>query len=283
MGRIRRTFALAGSSWRILTADKELIALPVMSLVATAIVAVSFLLPVLSTCTSDTCELAGADYVLLAIAYLALAFVTIFFNAALVHAANERMEGGDPTLRSAIRGALARIHRILPWAIVSATVSGILRALEERAGVLGRIVIGFVGIAWSLVTFLVVPVLVIEDIGVADAIKQSGSMFKRTWGENVTAQVGFGLIGFLVAIPALLFMALGFGAGGSIAAISIAAGIGWILLTALVVSTLSGIFQTALYRYAAGLATGAFDGDLEAAFAPKTGGGSTGMPRGFGG
>jgi hypothetical protein len=288
MGRISRTFELAGSSWRVLKADKELLLLPFMSLIATVAVAISFLWPIIASCTdtigaADTCELAGADYAILAIAYLALAFVTIFFNAALVHAANERMEGGDPTIGTALRGAAGRVHRILPWAIVSATVSWILRSLEERAGLLGRIVIGFVGIAWSLVTFLVIPVLVMENVGVTDAIRRSGEMFKRTWGENVAAQVGFGILGFLAALPAILVIAMGFGAGGSIAVITIAAGIGWILFASLVVATLSGIFQTALYRYAAGLPTGSFDGDLDAAFAPKAGGGFGGMPRGFGG
>lgn len=288
MGRISRTFSLAGSSWRVLRSDKELLLLPVMSLLATIAVALSFLWPIVRSCTdtigaADSCELAGADYVILAVAYVALAFVTIFFNAALVHAANERMEGGDPTIGSALRGAASRVHRILPWALVSATVSWILRAIEERAGVVGRIVVGLVGLAWSLVTYLVVPVLVVDDIGVTEAVKRSAEMFKRTWGENVAAQVGFGILGFLAAIPALAIIWLGFTAGGPAAVAAIVIGVGWILLASLVVATLSGIFQTALYRYASGLPTGAFDGDLDAAFAPKTGGGFSGMPRGFGG
>lgn len=287
MGRFSRTLQLAGSSWRVLKADKELVLLPVLSLIATLAVAFSFLWPIVSSCTDSvgqaSCELGGTDYVVLAAAYVALAFVTIFFNAALVHAANERMEGGDPTVGSAIRGAMGRVHRILPWALVSATVSVILRTIEERAGILGRIVAGIAGIAWSLVTFLVIPVLVVEDIGVVDAVKRSGAMFKRTWGENVIAQVGFGLVGFLLALPAVLVIGLGFTAGGSAAVAAIVIGIAWILFGSLVMAALNGIFQTALYRFAAGLPTGAFDGDLETAFAPKTGRGFGGAPRGFGG
>ena len=287
MGRIRRTFALAGSSWRVLKTDKELMILPILSFLATAAIAATFLWPILGSCTdtaASACELAGADYAVLAVAYVALAFVTIFFNAALVHAANLRMDGGDPTVGSALRGALERVHRILPWALVSATVSIILRALEERAGALGRIVSGLAGIAWSLVTYLVVPVLVVEDVGVADAVKRSGAMFKRTWGENVAAQVGFGLLGVLAAIPAFAVVWLGFTAGGSAAIVATVLAVGWILLVALVVATLNGIFQTALYRYAADLPTGAFDADLSTTFAPKGGGfGGPASPRGFAG
>ena len=289
MGRISRTLELAGSSWRVLKADKELVLLPVLSLIATVAVAVSFLWPIVSSCTEtigpkSACELGGTDYVIMAVAYVTLAFITIFFNAALVHAANERMDGGDPTVGSAIRGALGKVHRILPWAIVSATVSVILRSLEERAGMLGRIVIGLVGLAWSLVTFLIVPVLVIEDIGVFDAIKRSGALFKRTWGENMAAQVGFGLLGLLAALPAIAIIALGFNAGGSAAVVAIAIGVAWILLAVLVLTALNGIFQTALYRHATGMGTGAFDGNLSSAFAPKKSRGGFGTtPRGFGG
>jgi hypothetical protein len=275
MGRISRTLELAKASWEVLKADKELLLLPVLSLIATIVVAASFLAPLVLSGEGTTVEDPGTiGYVLLFVAYVALAFVTIFFNAALVHAANERMDGGDPTVGSALSGAMGRIHRILPWAIASATVSVILRAIEERAGMVGRIVSGIAGVAWSLVTFLVIPVLVIEDIGVVDAVKRSGNLFKRTWGENVAAQVGFGLLGFVAVIPGILVIAAGVAAGETIAFFAIAIGVLWMLLVAMVLSALNGIFQTALYRYAAGAdGAGAFGGhDLGAAFAPKTGG-----------
>ena len=292
MGRISRTVELAGASWRILKADKELVILPLVSLLATAAVAFTFIRPLLDSCTTDatgaaSCELAGGDYVLLAVMYVALAFITIFFNAALIHAANERMSGGDPGLGSAIRGALVRVHRILPWAIVSATVSVILRTIEERTGWLGRLVAGIIGVAWSLVTFLVIPVLVIEDVGVGQAVKRSGAMFKKTWGENMAAQVGFGLLGFLLLIPGLALAGFGFSQGGSTGAILIAAGVAWVLIVVLVLSALNGIFQTALYRYASGMGTTAFpDAVMASAFAPKQGRGGRGftqMPKGIAG
>lgn len=274
MGRISRTIELAKASWRVLNADKELLLLPVLSFIATLAVAASFLAPILLAGEGTTVEDPGTiGYVLLFVAYVVLAYITIFFNAALVHAANERLEGGDPTLGSALRGAALRAGRILPWAIVSATVSIILRAIEERGGTFGRIASGIAGIAWALVTFLVIPVLVIENIGVMDAIKRSGSLFKRTWGENVAAQVGFGLLGFLAVLPAALVAGAGISAGGAIAFVAITVAVVWALLVAMVLSALNGIFQTALYRYAAGLdGGGAFSRqELQAAFAPKAG------------
>lgn len=250
MRRISNTIELAKASWKVLQADKELLALPLMSAVATIIVAVGFVIPLFAYGSFEGEQLTLTDYVILFGFYVAAAFVTIFFNAALVHAADERLKGGDPTLGSALRGAGRRIGRILPWAIVSATVSLALRAIEERVGGLGRFVVGLVGVAWSLVTFLVIPILVIEDIGVVDAVKRSGSLFKRTWGENVAAQFGFGLLGFLAVLPAVPVIMLGIAAGGALLALAVVLAALWIVVTAVVLAALNGIFQTALYHFA---------------------------------
>jgi hypothetical protein len=263
---------LARASWEVLKADKELIALPVLSLAATAVAAGSFLVPMILVGRADTDQ--NPAWVILPLAfaaYLVLAYITIFFNAALVHAANQRLEGGDPTIGSALRGAGQRAGRLLPWALLSATVSALLRAAEERGGAIGKVVSGIAGIAWSLVTFLVIPVLVMEDVRVGDALRRSATLFRATWGENVAARVGFGLLGFLLMLPGMAAVAGAFALADTPNPFLIGLGVLWILVVAMVLSALSGIFQTALYRHAAGLpSTGAFaTDDLRAAFVSK--------------
>ena len=248
MGRIQNTISLAKSSWALLKEDKELVALPVMSAVATVVVVVSFLAPLGFFRGADS--VAGAEWVILAIVYLVSAFVTIFFNTALIYAANERLEGGDPTIGSAIGGAMSHLPQIFSWALVSATVSLILRNLQERSGLIGRLVIGFVGMAWAVVTFLVIPVYVVEDVGVVDAIKRSASLFKRTWGENLVAQVGFGLIGFVASIPPIALAVLAMAIGGPVGFVGLAVGVVGVIGVAMVMAALNGIFQAALYHYA---------------------------------
>ena len=203
-GRFRNSLDLAKSSWSLLKSDKQLIWLPVISTLATLVAIATFALPVLALS-----NMSGGSFKPLAIAvgvfgYFVLAYITVFFNAALVFAADELIRGGKPTIGTAIVGAKSRAHRILPWAIVSAIVSVILRALENRGGVVGRIVGMIAGIAWSLVTFLVLPILVLEGIGVRDALKRSAKLFKGTWGEQVIANAGISIIGFVALIPALL-------------------------------------------------------------------------------
>lgn len=247
--------------------------LPLLSGVASLIVAATFITPLFLLNSSSTLEggsPSAVEYAVLFVMYLVLGYITIFFNAALVHGANERLSGGDPTLGSALRGAAARAGRIFPWAVVSATVSVILRTLEERLGAVGRIAVSLVGLAWSLVTFLVLPIIVMEGISVGDAIRRSVELFKRTWGENVVAQIGFGLLALLLALPAIGLLVLVAGSGIAAGGAFVIA-IVWLIVVAVVIATLSGIFQTALYRYAVhGSAGGEFDdGALGTAFAPR--------------
>ena len=246
MGRIGNSIALAKASWEVLKADKELMLLPVISMVATVIAVATFFIPLLAT------DAGGASLLVLAALYFVLAYITIFFNAALISAAHERLEGGDPTVRSALAGAASRAGRILPWAIISAVVSVILKAIEERAGFLGSIVVSLVGMAWGVVTFLVLPIIVIEGMGAVAAVKRSVNLFRRTWGENLGAQVGLGLVGFLAAIPGVALILAGVGVGGAGFLPLLALGVVWMVLVAVVMSALSGIFQTALYHFAAG-------------------------------
>ena len=268
MGRLGNSMALARASWQVLKTDKELLLLPVISMAATGVTMALFLIPVLADG-----DLGGQSLLMVAVMYFALAYITVFFNAALVSAAHERLTGGDPTVRSALRGALSHWGRILSWALISAVVSVILRTIEERAGLLGRIVIGLVGMAWSVITFLVLPIIVIEGAGAAKAIRSSVNLFRRTWGENLSAHLGLGLIGFLGALPGLLLAVFGFfQGGGALAAGLIGVGALWVLVVIVVMTALSGIFQTALYHFAVdgGAPTGYFDDRIMTeAFRPR--------------
>ncbi|WP_426573629.1 DUF6159 family protein [Aquihabitans sp. McL0605] len=257
MGRWARSKQLAGASWRVLSQDKELMFLPLISGIASLAIAATFLVPI--GLTSRTTDAAGAttiapnvvSYVGLFLMYLVLAYVAVFFKTALLCGADERMKGGSPSLGSALSGATARAGKILPWAIVTATVSIILRSLEDRAGILGRLVIGLVGMAWAVVTFLVLPIVVFEDVGVGTAIKRSALLLKTTWGENLIVNLGIGLIAFVLSIPGLLVIGLGI-ASGSVPVIvgAVALGAVWLIAVSCWSTAMTAVFQLALYRYA---------------------------------
>ena len=197
MERISRSWELLKSSWSVLRADKELVVYPVVSAVAGIVAAVIFLGAWLVTGGLDRADgdsLGIVDLVVFFVFYLVASTVVIFFNAALIAAANIRLEGGDPTLGDGFRIALRRLPAIIVWAAITATVGLVLRAIAERGGAVGAIVSIIGGMAWGLVTYLVVPVLVVEGVGPVEALKRSASLLRRTWGEQVVGNFSIGLI-----------------------------------------------------------------------------------------
>jgi Family of unknown function (DUF6159) len=277
VGVFHRSLELAKASWAVLRKDKELALLPVLSFAAWVIIAATFLLPIVAVNADrpegDSWTSNPLTWMIAFAGYLVVTYVMIFFNAAIVCGADERLRGGDPTLASALRAARERAGVLLPWAVLSATVTLILKAIEQRAGIIGRIVVGLIGIAWSLVTFLVVPILVVERIGVGAAVKRSGELFKRTWGENVVTNGGIGLLTFLAALLGLLVVLPLLMVGGAVTVAGIVIGVAWVAVVSCVMSTLSGIVQIALYRYAVDGDVSGFGTDqLRGAFRDRRGG-----------
>lgn len=252
MGRFSRSWKMFTASWRVLRSRKELAVFPVLSGAAGLLAVIVFLTPAVFTVDfgGDGGPTAGT-YVLLVAFYLVSAYVAIFFNAALVSQAHIALKGGDPSVAGGLRAAGAMAGRLVPWALLSATVSLILRMIEERLGFLGRIIAGLIGMAWQLVTYLVLPVMVLEEAPTKPAVKRSAEMFRNTWGENVLGNVGIGAVGFLLFLPVVALVVLGSVAGGALAWVLFALAVLWFLAAIVVTSALSGIYQTALYHYAA--------------------------------
>jgi Family of unknown function (DUF6159) len=272
MERISRGFRLLGASWQVLKQDRELLVLPVISflLIVLAATGLGGLGWAAGLFRDNRQHNDALTYVLAFGFYFATYFISIYFNAAVVGAAMKRLEGGDPTVGDGLRAANSKLGKIAGWAAVAATVGLVIRTLEERAGIFGRIALALVGAAWSAVTFFVVPVLLFEPVGVGQGLKRSAQLFKQRWGEQFTGTVGIGLAMFVLAIPVLLVAV-------ALAAVTtwlgIAVGVIGLGFLAAVGSALSGVFNAALYRYATtGEAPGGFsEGDLNGTFRPRGG------------
>ncbi|HVI57869.1 MAG TPA: DUF6159 family protein [Luteimonas sp.] len=274
-GKLSRSWELAKASAAVLRSDKELMLFPVLSGLATLAVLATFLLPMFALrLFADGFGIGGAVFGFLF--YFCQYSVIIFFNCALVGAAMIRLDGGDPTLRDGLDAAKSRLPSILGYAAISATVGVLLQAMKHKDNFLARLLGSGLGAAWTLATFLVVPVLVSRDIGPIDALKQSTALLKRTWGENAIGQVGigavFGLITVLVVLAGVGLVLLAAQASIVLAiAVGVAFAIG-VLMLGIYQAALSGIYSAALYRYAVSNETPeAFRGvALAQAFAPKS-------------
>jgi len=269
--RISRSIELVKVSWGILMEDKKLLAFPVMSGIVTLLVIATFILPLIFTNGMlETNTIAGI--VILFLFYVVSYFVVIFFNVGLISCVNARLHGQSMSVGEGLSAAARHVGSILVWAIIAATVGLILRLIEERVGFLGQIAAGLVGGIWTLVTMFVVPVLVFEEKGVFEAMKESLGLFKKTWGESVVGSLSIGLVFFAIGIVAFVLVFATLFLGNPI--IFLAAGALYIILIAILAilaSAMQGIFVVALYTYAkTGQVPSVFKRELvERAFTPK--------------
>lgn len=275
--KFRNSVELVKASGRVLLADRELLVFPLLSAVASVLVAITFFVPTFLVggfaAAAESMGAVGAAGILLF--YIVQFTVIFFFNSALVGATLIRLDGGDPTVADGLRIAGERFGAILGYAVIAATVGLALNMLSRKAGFLGRMVVGLVGLSWNLATYLTVPVLVAREVGPVDAVKESAALLRRTWGEQIVGTVGMGfaftLAGISLGLSSLALLALvGTVAPVLVPPIVVLIALAWILF-ALITTALKGIYAAALFRFAdTGEAGWAFEGtSLATAFRPE--------------
>jgi hypothetical protein len=257
MEKFERSWQIMRASWDVLRQDKEILVFPVLSGIALILIMASFVVPIFALGGIDTVQRVArhngtvGNLVVLFAFYFINYFVVIFFNTAIVACATIRMRGGNPTVGDGLQASGERIFEIAGWALVSASVGMILRMIEERSKLVGRIVAGLLGMAWGITSYLVIPILVNERKGPMEAFQESARLIKKTWGEELIGGFSFGLIFLVLSIPAvLLFVAAGASGKGFLALGFVAIAVIYIIAISVVQAALQGIFQAALYQYA---------------------------------
>lgn len=275
MGRIKRGWGLTKKSWALLRAHPSLIRFPLYGGIATTLLAIVFLGPGLYLFEED--QLAGA-IPLIVIGVYVLSFVGFYFSVGLAACADRIFRGEEATISDGLAVSRSRLSQISGWAAVSAAISLVMGVLENQGGTLGTVAARLVGMAWTLITFIAVPVIAIEGTGPFETIKRSGALFRERWGQQITGNIAIGAAVFLLGVlPAAALIVGGIVLWSSAAfAGALLVGIGALVLAiALLVSrALSGIFGVALYRYALdGEVVGGFtQEDMELAVKVKKGG-----------
>lgn len=265
--RVGNGLELMRQSWNVLKLDKEMLVFPLVSLLACLVVLASFAVPLWATGLLDMALDPGsaapmggdtADQLVgvatLFVFYYINYFVIIFFNTALIACAIIRFKGGDPNLSDGFAAAFSRLPQIAGWALVSATVGIILAAIESRSKKVGALTSSLLGMAWSAMTYFVVPVMVVERTGPIRAGKRSLEILKRAWGEALVANFGIGVVVNLVSLAGVVPLIIGvltLRAGhAALGILAILVGLVIVLLVSLVSSALNSILVSALYLYA---------------------------------
>jgi hypothetical protein len=260
MGRIKRGWGLTKKSWALLNEHRSLIRFPLYGAVATLLPAIVFLGPGLYLFDKD--ELAGA-IPLIVIGVYALSIIGFYFSVALAACADMIFRGQEATVADGLAVARSRFAQICGWAAVNTAISAVMGVLENQGGIGGQIAARLVGMAWSLVTFLAVPVIAIEGTGPLETLKRSASIFRSRWGQQITGNIAIGGAVFLLGIlPGALLIAIGVALWSSasfLGALFVVIGALVLAIALLISKALSGIFGVALYRYALdGEAVGGF-------------------------
>jgi len=254
MDRIRNTWSLMKSSFAVLKQEKKLLLFPLFSGVCTVIILLSFFFPLLIFESSwvDSLKTGIPDtafYVLIFIFYFLNYFIMIFFNAAAVVSAIYVMQGGTPSISQALNMVMKRIGPLTGWALIAATVGLIINTLENQSDKFGSLFTGILGLSWTVVSFLVLPILVIEKKGPVDSLKESARMLKNSWGEQLLGHFSFGLFFFLLMIPGIVFVGFMFATGEAIGFLALGMFILYTTCLAMIQWILQSIYMGAVYMY----------------------------------
>ena len=274
MKRIRRGWALTKKSWALLNGHRELVRFPLYGGIATIILGLVFLGPGAFALDKHTY---GVGIPLIVIGIYVLSVVGIYFSVGLAACADLIFRGQTATVSDGMAVANSRFTQICGWAALSTAIAVIIGALENQGGALGDIAGRLIGTAWSLVTFLSVPVIAIEGTGPLETLKRSGALFKQRWGQQITGNIAIGgivfLLGFLPGVALIVVGVVIWPSAGFVGALLVVIGALIVCVALLVSKALSGIFGVALYRYALdGEVIGGFtQEDLESAVKPKRG------------
>ena len=203
------TWKLMKTSLLVLRKDKELILFPVMSgigvLVVVGIAAGVFgaigTFGRLDTAGAEA-EVQAGDVLVGVFALFAAFFVINYFNAALIGAARVRLKGGDPNLGTGFAAVNKHIGAVFGWSLIAGVVFILLTyARLQSRSFIARIFISLAGAAWAYATFFLIPVLIVEGVGPKEAIKRSAGLFRKTWGEQLVSNFGFGLLQIVAVVP----------------------------------------------------------------------------------
>jgi hypothetical protein len=274
MRRIRRGWALTKKSWALLSAHRDLVRFPLYGGIATILLGLITLGPG-AYFLGEHSYGAGVPFIVIGIYVLSV--VGVYFSVGLAACADKIFRGQDAGVADGLAVANERLAQICGWAALSTAISLVIGLLESRGGIFGEIAGRLIGAAWSLVTFISVPVIAIEGTGPLDTLKRSASLFRQRWGQQITGNIAIGGAVFLLGLlPAIVLIVAGIAvwssaavAGGALVVIG-----ALVLCVALLISkALSGIFGVALYRYAIdGQVLGGFtQEDLESAVRQKRG------------
>src|SRR5579859_4599637 len=295
MSKFTRSWLLFKSSISVIARNKELLVFPIVISVLSVVIILFFVAPVAlwptghsytslehwqaigstfftvsdnaaSTHMGRTASFShtgGITYSPAAIAYLVLLyfvsmFLATFFNVAFYNEILAALTGKPVSLSRGLKFACSRYQAILMWTLFAGLIGLIIKAMEQKLDIVGKIIARMIGVAWSVASVFVIPIIVRDQQSVnpVNMLRKSAETLKRTWGEALIGYVGIAFGNLIVVFGSLILL------GGAVYAsiqtnsyglLAVAVGV-WLLgliAWSYLINVAGLVYKGALYLYAA--------------------------------
>ncbi|KTD81767.1 DUF6159 family protein [Legionella waltersii] len=242
---------LIQAAWDVLKSNKYMMIFPLLSLISVVLILCSFTqsFTQMMNFSEPTSIL---EYAKLWLFYFINYFIITFFNVGLTCCALRRMKNESASFKDGILEACKKVHQILGWSLFFASVALIIRIIEDKSSWVADFIMNILESAFTLASYLMIPVMVAENKNPFAALKGSAELFKKTWGNQIKGEIGMGLYFILFAAPAILLFVIGittFGDSPSIMSIFITLGVAYLLILWVAQAALDTVYRGALYVY----------------------------------
>jgi len=233
MNKFERSWMLFKSSLNVILRNKELLIFPIVTSVATIVIFLFFFAPAALWPTGYSyfspdhwralyhvyfqaypyhgreqfgpTPIAAAYVIFL---YFVSMFVATFFNVAFYNEILAGLSGQEVSLSRGLKFACSRWKAILMWALFAGLIGLLIKAIERRFKIVGVIIARLIGVAWSIASVFVIPVIVrhTETSNPLAMLKQSAGTVKQMWGEGLIGYIGIGAINSIVMLFSMVLI-----------------------------------------------------------------------------
>ncbi|MEZ5348634.1 MAG: DUF6159 family protein [Microthrixaceae bacterium] len=186
--------------------------------------------------------------------------------AGLIRVTDDVLHGRTPDEDAALDAAHSRLGALAAWSAISVAVGTLVSLINgDGSGgfitaILRSLLAGLVAAVWAVLTTLVMPLIVLEQLGAVAAIKRSAGIIRTTWGEAVLGSVRigarfalmFGIPGGLLLVGGIVLAVVVEGPAIPVGALLALCGVALIVVGSVKAATCRNVFGVALYRWANG-------------------------------
>lgn len=191
----------------------------------------------------------------LAFDYVVLLYLVMFWQTALISQVTAILNGEPLSFARGFSAAHQDRKRLLPWVLIDAAITWGFGVIDERLYVGNLVHVLFIGrfleLMWRALSFQVLPTIILREVGAVAATKACIRTLRSMLAKNILAQLGLRIFILILVLPGvgLLFAAAAAGHGVLSGVLGLSGGL-WIAVAVLYGVTITGIYQTVLYRSA---------------------------------